>query len=154
MFSRGILIAVALGAMATAASAIEQSPQPSDQESLKIANEWNDAFNKATTSKNANGVADCFTEGGFIARMGGLYAGREAIRQDYLESWKTFTEEPAKIIFARKAPDGSVIVTGTWSGTNRDANGTEHWQGYFTDVLVRDGGAWRATHEIDIDVLP
>ena len=151
MLGKSILVAAGLSFLAVAALAAEQPP---DQESLKIANEWNDAFSKANSSKDANGIAALFTENGFHVRPDGVRSGRETIRNLYAEDMKTFSEDPSKVLYARRAPDGSIIAVGTWSGTNKEPDGDKRYQGYWIDTLIKDGGTWRSTHEIVIDAQP
>ena len=47
-------------------------------------------------------------------RSRGIATGRAAIRARYLDDWKTITEQPASVEWAKAAEDGTILVVGNW----------------------------------------
>ena len=125
-----------------------------DGEALQAAKTWNEAYNKATGAKNGDAVAAMYVPDGVQVQPAGVATGRAAIRARYLEDWKTFTELPASIEYAKAAEDGTVLVVGNWHGVLQGTKGPENLRGYFTDILVQQDGTWLTKLEFDVDAKP
>jgi ketosteroid isomerase-like protein len=148
----GLLFAFSVFAIAAAWPA--SAAKLTDDEALQAAKAWNEAYNKATGAKNGDAVAAMYIPEGVQVQPRGVATGRAAIRARYLDDWKTTTEQPASIEFAKAAEDGTILAAGNWHVVIQGANGPENLRGYFADILVQQDGTWLTKLEFDIDAKP
>jgi ketosteroid isomerase-like protein len=125
-----------------------------DDEALQAAKAWNEAYNKATGAKNGDAVAAMYIPDGVQVQSKGVATGRAAIRARYLDDWKTVTEQPASVEYAKAAEDGTILVVGNWHVVIQGAKGPEDLRGYYADILVQQDGTWLTKLEFDIDAKP
>ena len=111
-----------------------------DDEALQAAKAWNDAYNKATGAKDGDAVAAMYIPDGVQVQSRGVATGRAAIRARYLEDWKTTTEQPASVEYAKAAEDGTILVVGNWHVVVQGAKGPEDLRG--------SGGTYRLREEL------
>jgi ketosteroid isomerase-like protein len=125
-----------------------------DSYNYAVVHPGNPGYNKATGAKNGDAAAAMYIPDGVQVQSRGVATGRAAIRARYLDDWKTTTEQPASIEFAKAAEDGTILAAGNWHVVIQGANGPENLRGYFADILVQQDGTWLTKLEFDIDAKP
>ena len=130
--------------------------QISEQEARQAGENIVQAYNKAGQAKDAAGLAAVYTEDAILVMPEGPLVGRAAIEKYFVDAFKVFNLEAAKLDQVKTIADGQVMLrVGSFTGTLQGVSGVAKVKDCWSTTDVREGGKWKIRLEADnMTLLP